>query len=64
MEKASVSARALLHSIHTCALGRSKRLHTCGAACDCAAGSTQWGHSSVKVVCGCDCIQTYSEIKI
>ena len=22
------------------------------------------GHSSVKVLCGCDCIQTYSEIKI
>ena len=45
------------------AVGRSKRRHTCGAACDCAAGCTQWGHGSVKVLCGCDCIQTYSEIK-
>ena len=50
MEKDSVSARALLHSIHTCAVERSKRLHTCEAACDCAAGSTQWEHGSVKVL--------------
>ena len=35
-----------------------------GLHCDCAAGCTQWGHGSVKVLYGCDCIQTFSEIKI